>query len=283
MGIYHCHDTSIYDIETPAQGTVYFIMLLVYLCFEPYYIYVNISLCKNRKEIRKSLSLILFYSLIHVICIRTMLYLAGGTLICYSKPVYEFITSGINSAKEEIILLFIYRISLMLNSFGIMVKWKKFIRNAFIIILICNPLIDIFLYIIKTITDAEFDVEIWFRVAVNIILLVLFIFFIIQLICYIRRYCTNYKESQHIANWYIFLVIMFISTLMHMLDSAMFFMYRDDKSSIYSDITYALFYAIFILTTEIIPFFFMVCMMYKTNTKPSSHDDIDEYYSDFNK
>jgi len=260
--MYLCEkDPNIYEIYTPNQGIVYLIVDGIYIMFEIFYIVKFVRICRKKPSIKYDLGLVLFYVCIHLVCIRGIMYFLGGVLICYNEYFYDLLSTLYYGFKQAVILLFTYRITLLLQYYNVFPR-NTVLKNCCIALFIINEAGTISFYLY----DLKHDNLVPLAVFTAIINSIIFMgFFIIAFILRntLSKATRGYKRNKLILDWCAVMVTLAGSVFINLLE-AIYRIYEEFVLSpkvsekVSHTTEYAITMGIYYLFTEIVPFYIMI-------------------------
>ena len=128
-----CANFPYYEIATDAGGIIYICLACVYLLLEAYVIYETIKVFKTQKNVLRKYVLLICHICIHILYIRTMIFLLGGSLICFDELSYLLLGTYFYILKHIIIATMMFQvICILLESYTIPPR-KKWLKPGIII------------------------------------------------------------------------------------------------------------------------------------------------------
>lgn len=278
--MYRCkNNANDYEIYTPEQGIVYLIADAVYILFEAYYTFTLIQICKKEASIKYDPGLVLFYLCIHLVIIRGIIYFLGGVVICYNEYFYDILNTIYFGFKQAVILLFSYRITLLLQYYNVLPK-NKILRNSFILLFIIHEIGSISFYIWEAKYDDALPSVIFSGVLYFIISLIFFIV-VFMVRSSLQKVSRNYQTRKLMLDWCAVIITMACSVFIDLLE-ALFRIYQeflsDEMNLVVSRATpYAIAMAIYYMCTEIVPFYIMMWIFSQDEAEEEEMEALEQW------
>lgn len=271
MGVYLCEGKGVYDVEDSSQGAVFLCLATAYFIFEIYYLWQTVLIFKREKAIHKAPSLILFYTSMHLLIIRSCLYSLGGVLICYPDVVYAILSQYFYIFKRFVFFIIIYRITAthrQLNQLTDRITKTEytilfmggidFVTYSIIYALVVNGLVyDLVLRIYSMVIDLG--------------LMMMFVYFMHSLMRKMAEVLRFIEAESEIYQWYAFIVIMTASFFVRAVHTVFIMLYKNSQDTFTGEVALSVYYAIYLILTEIVPCLVMIWIVSNSNNSKQNY------------
>ncbi|MDR3547378.1 MAG: hypothetical protein P4M11_03740 [Candidatus Pacebacteria bacterium] len=256
MGVNLCHDSA-YAVVTESQGTLFLGLHVVYAICEVAFIWKTVRFFRREPLTFESWELLVFYVSMHLVFIRTCLYLLGGTVFCYPMWFYLFLDTYCYVFKRLGLFMLVYRMAKIVRQMNNLSRTLP----ELVILLACAG--DVI----------AFSAVYWLHVALNVLFIYIlsvellltwaFIFFARKISAMMNTQ-TPYAAYQNLQ-WKIFIIIMAIAFLMKVPQTLFNIMYPlGENSRVSAYFVFALYNVLYIIITEITPSMLMIWIFFNS-------------------
>ena len=266
MGIIMC-EGSYYTIKTTEQAYLFFLFDVIYALCELLFIYKTVQIAKNKGITCESWELVGFYVSIHLVFIRTCCYLLGGWAVCYSERAYDLFETYFFIFKRIALFLLSYRMAKLLRQ---MESEAGGSFSEFLILALCAADVVAF-SILYWVVDSELGFYVYI-VAAELLLTAIFVLLARSVLNKMGTVSSYNKQN---LLWKVFMTIMIIAFFVRV-GQAIFNMWYSDnsKNDINKSFLYALYNALYLTITEIVPSLLMVWIISNSTEEAKNEDSL---------
>jgi len=255
-GFSDCGEKSdIYHVMNAHQGIIYLIMAVFYILGEAYLIAKTVEILKTQSGIIEDITKFCFFLCLHVLLIRTILYLLGGVIFCYPNiffypaEVYSIIDEYCYKFKRSAIILITYRFMSFLSRNGRLLFSQYQPERLLIIIEIVDLIIYTCLYIISRVADSPRRNLSFYNLTIDTIIFIIFLY------CSIKLLQQSQLKRSFAAEFYLFMAIIISREIVHKHYEVLIFVWEKEyqRQEILSSLKWSLYNVLYCLTSEFIP------------------------------
>jgi len=263
-----------YEVKTVDQAYLFIIFDIIVALCEILFIYKNIRMLRKDKTSIDTWELMCFYLAMHLVFIRTCLFLLGGSIICYPKLIYHLLETYCFIFKRVGLFLLCYRMVKLLRQMKIEEKSSMLEK---IVLILC--LLDIITFSILDWLGIYFEIipinaSIFYSyvILMECILTTIFIIAARGFTNSMHGKMPSYKLQRLL--WIVFSVIIVITFLVRTAQAGFNIVIGgDNHKKITKNILFAFYQALYITITEIIPSLLMIWISSQSTEESLQKDE----------
>ena len=240
---------NIYHVMNASQGIVYLIMACFYIVGEIYLILKTVEILKNQSQTKKDITKFCFFICIHILLIRTSLYLLGGVIFCYPEEVYSVIDEYCYKFKRSAIILITYKFMQFLSRNESLFFSRYQPERLLVIIEILDLIIYTCLYVISRVADSPRKNLSFYNLIIDTTIFIVFLY------CSIKMLQQEELKRSYGAQFYLFMAIIISREIVHKHYEFLIFVWENEyrRPEILSSLQWSLYNVLYCLTSELIP------------------------------
>ncbi len=247
---------------TESQGWLFLGFHVIYILCEIFFIWQTILVFKREQPTCDSWELVAFYASMHLVFIRTSLFLLGGFVFCYPKEFYLFLDTYCFVFKRFALFMLVYRMAKILRQMDD--TGRSFSERLVLIICVVDAVLFTGVYCLY-----RKDVVIYSYIfAMELLLTTLFILFAKRISSAMHK--VSPYDSQTFQ-WNVFIIIMGVSFLMRAVQATFNQMSLSDKLK--TNFEFAVYHVLYLVITEITPCMLMIWIIFSSTKDSSQHDE----------